>query len=112
MQRGEIWWANVPDTSGLLPAYRRPVLLVQADPFTRSRIATVIVATITSNLRLATAPGNVLLHASESGLPKDAVINVSQIITLDKHDLDERVGPISAATLANVEQGLRLILGL
>ncbi|HWQ12707.1 MAG TPA: type II toxin-antitoxin system PemK/MazF family toxin [Roseiflexaceae bacterium] len=112
MQRGDIWWATLPDASGAGPAFRRPVLIVQADPFTRSRMATVIVAAITSNLRLASAPGNVLLQAQESGLPKDSVINVSQIITLDKADLDEPVGQVSATTLAEVEHGLRLVLDL
>lgn len=112
MQRGEVWWANLPEATASGPAFRRPVLLVQADSFTRSRIATVIVAVITSNLRLAAAPGNVLLRARESGLPKDSVINVSQIITLDKTDLDEQVGQLSPTTLADVDQGLRLVFDL
>jgi mRNA interferase MazF len=112
MQRGQIWWSHLPDASGSIPAFRRPVLIVQADSFSRSRIATVIVAVITSNLRLAAAPGNVLLRASESNLPKDSVINVSQIITLDKHDLDEYVGELATSTLGVVEQGLRLVLDL
>lgn len=112
MQRGDVWWANLPDAAGSGPAFRRPVLLIQADSFTRSRITTVIVAVITSNLRLAAAPGNVLLRARESGLPKDSVINVSQIITLDKTDLEAQVGQVSATTLADVEQGLRLVLDL
>ncbi len=112
MHRGDVWWATLPDAAGSGPAFRRPVLIVQADSWTRSRIATVIVAVITSNLRLATAPGNVLLRARESGLPKDAVINVSQIITLDKTDLDEQVGQVAATTLADVDQGLRLVFDL
>ncbi|MFO7169641.1 MAG: type II toxin-antitoxin system PemK/MazF family toxin [Chloroflexota bacterium] len=112
MQRGDVWWASLPDVRGSGPAFRRPVLIIQADSFTRSRIATVIVAVITSNLRLAAAPGNVFLPARESGLPKDSVINVSQIITLNKSDLDEQVGRVSAATLEDVEQGLRLVLDL
>jgi mRNA interferase MazF len=88
------------------------VLLIQADAFTSSRIATVVAIVITSNLRLATAPGNVLLHAAESGLPKDSVINVSQIITIDKRTLDEHVGHVSARTLEAAELGLRLVLDL
>ncbi|PDW01387.1 type II toxin-antitoxin system PemK/MazF family toxin [Candidatus Chloroploca asiatica] len=112
MQRGDVWWANLPDASGSGPAFRRPVLLVQADAFTRSRIATVIVAVITSNLRLAAAPGNVVLRARESGLPKDSVINVSQLITLDKTELDEQVGQVLPTTLADVDQGLRVVLDL
>ena len=112
MQRGDVWWAMLPAMSGSGPAFRRPVLIVQADSFTQSRIATVIVAVITSNLRLAAAPGNVLLPARESGLPKDSVINVSQIITLDKADLDEPVGQVSTTTLADTDHGLRLVLDL
>lgn len=112
MQRGEIWWADLPEPTGATPGYRRPVLLVQADAFTQSRIATVIAVIITSNLRIATAPGNVLLRAAESGLPKDSVINVSQIVTLDKRALDERVGHVTATTLTDVDDGIRLVLDL
>jgi len=112
MQRGEIWWADLPDPIGATSGYRRPVLLVQADAFTQSRIATVIAVVITSNLRIATAPGNVLLRAAESSLPKDSVINVSQIITLDKQALDERIGHVTATTLTEVEDGIRLVLDL
>ena len=112
MQRGEIWWADLPDPSGAAPGYRHPVLLLQADAFTRSRIATVIAIVVTGNLRLATAPGNVLLPSSESGLPRDSVINVSQIVTLNKQTLDERVGQITARTLDQVEHGVRLVLDL
>ena len=112
MQRGEIWWADLPEPTGAAPGYRRPVLLVQANAFTESRIATVIVVVITSNLRIATAPGNILLRAGESGLPKDSVINVSQLVTLDKNALDERIGHVTATTLTNVEDGIRLVLDL
>ena len=112
MQRGEIWWADLPDPSGAAPGYRHPVLLLQADAFTRSRIATVIAIVVTGNLRLATAPGNVLLPSSESGLPRDSVINVSQLVTLNKQTLDERVGQITARTLDQVEHGVRLVLDL
>lgn len=110
MQRGDVWWANLPEPSGAAAGYRRPVLIIQADAFTISRIATVIVVAITSNLRLATAPGNVFLPATESSLPKDSVINVSQIITLDKSMLDEYINRISATTLTQVEEGIRLVL--
>lgn len=112
MQRGDIWWADLSEPTGSGAGYRRPVLLLQADAFTRSRIATIIVAAITSNLRLATAPGNVFLPAIESGLPKDSVINVSQIITLDKIILDEYVGRVSTQTMTQVEEGIRLVLDL
>ncbi len=112
MQRGEIWWADLPDPSGAASGYRRPVLLLQADAFTRSRIATVIAIVVTGDLRLATAPGNILLPSVDSGLPKDSVINVSQIVTLDKQSLDGLVGQISARTLDQVEHGVRLVLDL
>src|SRR5690349_24947358 len=112
MQRGDIWWADLPEPRGAAPGYRRPVLLIQADAFTNSRIATVVAVAITSNLQIAAAPGNVLLRAAESGLPKDSVINVSQIVTLDKLTLDERVGHVTARTLEQVEDGIRLALDL
>jgi mRNA interferase MazF len=112
MQRGDIWWADLPDPHGSATGYRRPVLVIQADAFTRSRIATVIVAAITSNLRVATAPGNVLVSATETGLPRDSVVNVSQIITLDKAILDEYVGHLTTRTMTQVEEGIRLVLDL
>jgi mRNA interferase MazF len=83
MIRGAIWWAELPDPIASEPGYRRPVLIIQSNAFNRSRIHTVIAAVITANLRLANAPGNVRLAASESGLPKDSVVNVSQINTSD-----------------------------
>jgi mRNA interferase MazF len=112
MHRGDIWWANLPDPVGSSPGFRRPVLLIQADAFTRSQIATVIILPLTSNRRLAGAPGNILLRAAESGLSKDSVVNVSQVMTLDKADLTERIGRISPATLYQIEQGLRKVLDL
>lgn len=112
MQRGDIWWANLPEPVGAAPGYRRPVLLLQADAFTSSRLATVVVVIITSNLRLAAAPGNVLLPATESGLSKDSVVNVSQIVTLDKQLLDEHVGHVNMRTLEVIEHGIRLVLDL
>ena len=83
MQRGEIWWANLPTPRRSGPGFRRPVLIIQQDDFNRSRIATVIAAVLTSNLRLQAAPGNVLLRSRDSGLPKDSVVNVSQLATFD-----------------------------
>src|SRR5262245_5887817 len=105
MQRGDIWWADLGDQSGSTPGYRRPVLIVQADSFTRSRINTVIVVVLTRNLRLAAAPGNLLLTAAESRLPADSVINASQVITLDKGDLDSLIGRVTASTLDKVDRG-------
>lgn len=112
MRRGEIWWASLPDPQGSGPGFRRPVLVIQNDPFNASRIRTVIVATITSNLRLAEAPGNVLLDMGESGLPRDSVINVSQVLTLDKSFLTERVSALQSEAMARVDNGLKLVLGL
>ena len=112
MRRGEIWWASLPDPSGSGPGYRRPYLVVSANSFNDSRINTVIAAVITSNLRLADAPGNVRLATRGTGLTKPSVVNVSQVITIDKSFLTERVGRVSPALLALVDDGLRLALSL
>ena len=112
MRRGEIWWADLPEPTGSGPGYRRPALLIQADSFNRSRIRTVIVAVITKNTALADAPGNVLLPASDSGLPLDSVVNVSQLITVDKLLLTELVGSLPAQYMAQVDAGLRLVIAL
>jgi mRNA interferase MazF len=112
MYRGEIWWANLPDPVGSEPGYRRPVLVVQDDIFTQSRINTVIVVIITSNTRLAEAPGNVLLPCEVSGLPKDSVANVSQILTVDKAFLTECIGSLPVHLLEEVDEGLRMVLHL
>lgn len=112
MERGEIWWASLPDPTGSEPGFRRPVLIVQSDFFNVSQIQTVIVATISSNLNLSAAPGNVFLPASESGLPKVSVVNVSQIITVNKWSLTEKVSQLSPKKFSEVESGLRLILHL
>ena len=84
MTRGEIWWASLPAPSGSGPGYRRPVLIIQSNPFNLSRISTVIVAAITSNLSLADAPGNVRVGKADSGLSRPSVVNVSQIVTVDR----------------------------
>jgi mRNA interferase MazF len=112
MNRGEIWWATLPEPTASEPGYRRPVLIVQSDPFNRSRISTIIAAVITSNIRLTAAPGNVLLKPQDTGLSKDSVANVSQIITVDKTFLTEKVGMLPAHKLAEVEAGIRLVLAL
>ena len=112
MVRGEVWWADLPDPVASEPGYRRPVLIVQSDAFNRSRINTVIAAVISSNVRLAAAPGNVQLAARESGLPKDSVVNVSQLITVDKSFLTKRVGQVSSRTMQAIENGMRLVLEL
>ena len=112
MQRGEIWWAAIPDPAGSDPGYRRPVLVVQSDPFTQSAIKTVVCAAITSNLQLAAAPGNVRIAARSSGLPKPSVVNVSQIATMDKIFLIDRIKSLDAQTMRQVDEGLRLVLNL
>jgi mRNA interferase MazF len=112
IRRGEIWWASLPDAAGSGPGFRRPVLVVQANGFNDSAIRTVICAVITANLRLAKAPGNVHLGRRASGLSKESVVNVSQLITLDKRFLTERAARLAPAALRNVEAGLRLALAL
>jgi len=112
MKRGEIWWADLPSPVGSGPGYKRPVLVVQANPFNASRIATVIVATVTSNLALAEAPGNVRIAKSDSGLPQSSVVNVSQLITLDRSILTGKVKVLPGAVLDKVDTGLKLVLGL
>jgi len=112
MKRGEIWWASLPAPTGSGPGFRRPVLVLQSDPFNQSRIASVVVAAITSNLALAEAPGNVRLGRNDSGLSKASVVNVSQIVTLDRCVLTQRIRAVPGTTLRNVDEGLRLVLGL
>ena len=112
MQRGDIWWANLPDPVGSGPGYRRPVLVLQADAFNQSRISTVVVLVITKNVALAKAPGNVPLTARTSGLDIDSVVNASQILTVDKSLLTEHVSSIPKALMAKIEAGVRLVLGI
>lgn len=112
MYRGEIWWANLPDPVGSEPGYRRPVLVIQDDAFTQSQISTVIVVIITSNIRLAEAPGNVLLPRGVSGLSRDSVVNVSQIFTIDKTFLAERIGSLPDYLQEEIDEGLRTVLYL
>ena len=112
IHRGEIWWAGLPDPRASEPGYRRPVVVVQANTFNRSKINTIIAAVITSNLRLVEAPGNVRLPKSESPLPRDSVINVSQLITLDRSFLVEKAGKLKQKHLTSLDDGLRLVLSL
>jgi mRNA interferase MazF len=112
MERGEIWWAELPDPTASEPGFRRPVVVVQSNAFNRSRIRTVIAVVLTSNLRLAEAPGNVLVPSSDSGLPKDSIANVSQVITVDRAFLTERCGRLPAHLIRSVDEGLRLVLSL
>ncbi|MEZ5286081.1 MAG: type II toxin-antitoxin system PemK/MazF family toxin [Vicinamibacterales bacterium] len=112
VERGQIWWADLDAPDGSEPGFRRPVLVMQSDAFNRSRIRTVVAVALTSNLRLVEAPGNVLIPARTSGLPKDSVANVSQIVTLDKQYLTELAGRLRGSLLTDVETGMRLVLGL
>ncbi len=112
VRRGELWWVDFAEPVGSAPGYRRPAAVVSADRFNRSRIATVIVAAVTSNTRLADAPGNVALPAGSSGLPKDSVVNVSQLLAVDRGLLDRRIGMLPSAQLAVLDRGLRLVLNL
>lgn len=107
-----MWWADLPEPAGSEPGFKRPVLIVQADEFNRSRIRTVIAAAITSNLSLAAAPGNVALSKRSVGLDRESIVNISQIITIDKAFLKERIGRLPERKLREVEDGLRLVLSL
>ena len=112
MKRGQIWWAELPDLRASEPGYRRPVVIIQADEFNVSRIDTVVVVAITTNLRLAEAPGNVLLKQAVAGLTKDSVANVTRILTLDKNFLTEQAGQLNHATLKQLDEGLQLVLSI
>jgi len=112
VERGSVWWADLGEPRGAGPGYRRPVLVVQSDAFNRSRIATVIAVVLTSNADLLAAPGNVLVPARASGLPRDSVANVSQVVTLDRGDLSDQAGKVPMALLRQVSDGLRLVLAL
>ena len=112
MKRGEIWWAELPGARGSEPAFRRPVLILQSDLFNRSRIGTVVVAAITSNMRLGDAPGNVRLTRGQSRLAKESVVNVTQVLTIDRSFIAKRVSRVPAARMKEVDAGLRLALAL
>ena len=112
IRRGEIWWADLPEPRRSEPGYRRPVLVVQADSFNLSRIQTAIVAAITSNVELAEAPGNVLLSARSAGLTRDSVVNVSQLLALDRSFLTEHVGTLPPRLQRSVDEGLPTVLQL
>ena len=112
IRRGEIWWADLPKPRRSEPGYRRPVLVIQANSFNRSRIQTILVAAITSNIELAAAPGNVRLSAGAAGLTRDSVVNVSQVFTLDRSFLSEHAGTLTPLLQAAVDAGLRVALQL
>ena len=108
---GDVYWANLPDPAGSGPGFRRPVVVVQGDSLNRSRVRTVVCVPLTSNLGWADAPGNVILPAGTTGLPKDSVANTSQIVTLDRELLTEEVGKLSKRQLDLVLAGIDIILG-
>jgi mRNA interferase MazF len=112
IRRGEIWWASLPEPVASEPGSRRPLLVVQADSFNRSRIQTIPGVSLSTNLALQDAPGNVLLPKEATGLPRDSVANVSQVVTADRRLLTEKVSTLPADLLAEVEEGLLLILDL
>jgi mRNA interferase MazF len=112
LARGHVCWTDLGQPRGSGPAYRRPVAVVSSDRFNRSRIRTVVIAAITTSARAAAAPGNVLLTAGTAGLDRDCVLNVSQLLTLDRDDLDEPVGLLDPVTTRRLDQGLKLVLGL
>ena len=112
MRRGEIWWASMGEPAGSSPGYRRPVVIASTDDFNNSLIQTVIAVVVTSNLKLAEAPGNFKIGKSRSGLDRESVVNISQIITLDKMFLTERIGQLGDKQLNKLNEGLRLALGL
>jgi mRNA interferase MazF len=109
--QGEVWWADLGEPAGSEPGFRRPVIVIQGDAFNRSRIATVVCVALTSNLHWAEAPGNVVLTAKVTGLPKDSVANVSQVVTLDRSSLTVRVGALPAKKLGLVLLGIDIVLG-
>ena len=109
--QGEVWWADLPEPAGSGPGFRRPVVVVQGNPLNRSRIATVVCVPLTSNLTWAAAPGNTRLSAGATGLPKDSVANVSQIVALDRSLLTERARQLAPRQLAQILHGVDVVLG-
>ncbi len=112
IERGQIWWADLPEPRGSSPGYEHPIVIIQSDDFNKTKINTVIGAVITSNLALAEMPGNVLIKKNQSELTKDSVVNVTQIVTIDNSELLEYVGKISERKMEQIERGLRLVLSL
>jgi mRNA interferase MazF len=112
IERGDVYWADLGHREGSLPANRRPALVIQSGPYSESRLSTVVVAVITSNTALATMPGNVFLPSTATGLPRDSVVNVTALVTLNKSDLSDQAGHIPDSLVDEVNRGLRRVLGL
>lgn len=110
IKQGDLFWVDLGEPAGLEPGYRRPHVVIQNDLFNRSRINTVVVCALTSNLKRAQAPGNVLLEKGEGNLPKSSVVNISQIFTVDKRDLVEKIGSLSHHKVRQILQGIQLLL--
>ena len=111
ISQGEIWWADLGEPSGSGPGFTRPVLVVQGDSLNQSRIATVVCVPLTGNLKWGEAPGNVMLSATATGLPRDSVANVSQIVSIDRRLLTERAGKLDRPHLGLVMVGIDVVLG-
>ena len=111
ISQGDVWWADLPDPIGSGPGFRRPVVIVQGDSLNRSKISTVVCVPLTSNLKWANAPGNVTLSERATGLTRESVANVSQIVTLDKTLLTERTAKISRTQLQLLLSGIDVVLG-
>ncbi|MEK7270399.1 MAG: type II toxin-antitoxin system PemK/MazF family toxin [Planctomycetota bacterium] len=112
MVRGEVWWADIPEPAGSGPGYRRPVLVVQADEFNASRLGTVVVAMFTSNMKCQDLPGCVAVGRREGGLPKESVLNLTQVFTVDRRSLTARAGRLSEARMSDVDAVLRTVLAV
>jgi mRNA interferase MazF len=112
MQRGELWWVDFGEPRGSGPAWRRPAVVVQDDAYNRSGLNTVIVVGLTTNLRLATAPGNLFVPAPTGGLKEDSVVNVTQLGAVDRRALEQRIGVLPDLLLNKVDAGLRQVLAL
>ena len=109
INQGDIFWIDLDDPSGSEPGYRHPHIVIQNNLFNRSRINTVVVCALTSNLKRASAPGNVLLNKGEANLPKKSVINISQIFTVNKSDLLEKIGSLTRERFSEVYEGIKLL---
>lgn len=111
-QRGQIWWADLREPRGSGPGYRRPIIVIQANSFNKTNLSTVIVAIVTSNMDLGDMPGNVRLTTGTTGLDNDSVVNITQLLTVDRADLVEYVGSVSDRKMDQIDRGLRLVLSL
>jgi mRNA interferase MazF len=110
IEQGAVFWVDLGEPKGSEPGYRHPHVVIQNNVFNESRINTVVVCALTSNLKWAKAPGNVLLGEGEANLPKQSVVNVSQIFTVDKRDLDEQIGVLTQRRVRQILDGIRLVI--